>query len=58
VFLKPECPQEEDRPLPVSDIVDEVIEEALDQRAEVEIIVDEDLQRRIDGLAAFLRFTL
>ncbi len=58
VSLKPECPHGDDRPLPISDIVDEVIEEALDQKAEVEVVVDKDLQKRIDGLAAFLRFRL
>jgi len=58
VFLKPECPSEEEKPVPVEDIVDEVIEEALEQRARIEVVVDPDLQRRIDGLAAFLRFSL
>lgn len=58
VFLKPECPLEGEEPIQIEDIVDEVIEEALDQRAAVEVVVKEELQRRIDGLAAFLRFSL
>ncbi len=57
-FLKPECPDPEEKPIEVEDIVDEVIEEALEQRATVEIIVDEKLQKKVDGLAAFLRFKL
>ncbi len=58
VFLKPECPLEGEEPLEIEDIVDEVIEEALEQRATVEVIVDKEAQRKVDGLAAFLRFSL
>ncbi|RLJ70770.1 peptide chain release factor subunit 1 [Hydrogenivirga caldilitoris] len=58
VSLKPECPLEGEKPVEIGDIVDEVIEEALDQKATVEIVVNEELQRKIDGLAAFLRFSL
>ncbi|HHJ64988.1 MAG TPA: peptide chain release factor 1 [Aquifex aeolicus] len=58
VSLKPECPLAEEKPIPVEDIVDEVMEEALEQRARIEVIVDPDVQKRIDGLAAFLRFSL
>ena len=58
VFLKPECPLEGEEPLEVEDIVDEVIEEALEQKASVEVIVDKELQKKVDGLAAFLRFCL
>ncbi len=58
VFLKPECPLEGEEPLEVEDIVDEVIEEALEQKASVEVIVDRELQKKVDGLAAFLRFRL
>ncbi|EDP75709.1 peptide chain release factor 1 [Hydrogenivirga sp. 128-5-R1-1] len=58
VSLKPECPLEGETPVEVEDIVDEVIEEALEQRAQVEVIVDEELQKKVDGLAAFLRFSL
>lgn len=57
-FLKPECPLSDEKPVPVSDIVDEALEEALDQRATVEVIVDKELQKKVDGLAAFLRFKL
>ena len=55
-LLSPECPIEGEKAVPVSDIVDEVIEEALEQRAKVEIVVSEDIRKRIDGLAAILRF--
>ena len=58
VFLKPECPLEGEEPLEIEDIVDEVIEEALEQKASVEVIVDKELQKKVDGLAAFLRFRL
>ncbi len=58
VFLKPECPLEGEEPLEVEDIVDEVIEEALEQRATVEVVIDPEAQKKIDGLAAFLRFKL
>ena len=57
-FLKPECPLPDEKPIPVSDVVDEALEEALDQRTTVEVIVDKELQKKIDGLAAFLRFKL
>ncbi|HIC08911.1 MAG TPA: peptide chain release factor 1 [Aquificales bacterium] len=56
--LQPECPAETDRLEPVFDIVDEMIEEALHQRAKVEVIVDRELQKEIDGVAALLRFRL
>ncbi len=58
VFLKPECPLEGEEPLEVEDIVDEVIEEALEQKATVEVIIDPEVQKKVDGLAAFLRFRL
>ena len=58
VFLKPECPLEGEEPIEVEDIVDEVIEEALEQRATVEVIVDKEAQKKVDGLAGFLRFSL
>jgi len=57
VTLKPECPSEEEA-LYSSDIVEEVIEEALSQKAVIEIIEDQNAQKRIDGMAAFLRFKI
>jgi len=57
-FLKSECPLPDEKAIPISDIVDEALEEALDQKATVEVIVDKELQRKVDGLAAFLRFKL
>jgi len=56
--LKAECPAESDKLEPVFDIVNEMIEEALHQRAKVEVVVDKELQKEIDGVAALLRFSL
>ncbi|WP_448584492.1 baeRF12 domain-containing protein [Thermocrinis sp.] len=56
--LKPECPIEGEVAYPVEDIVDEIIEFALDERASVEIIIREDLQKRLDGVGAFLRWRI
>ena len=57
-FLKPECPLPDEEAVPISDVVDEALEEALDQKATVEVIIDKELQKKVDGLAAFLRFRL
>ena len=53
-----QCPAETDRSEPVFDLVNEMIEEALHQRAKVEVIVDKELQKEINGVAALLRFRL
>ncbi|MFZ8783934.1 peptide chain release factor 1 [Thermocrinis sp.] len=55
--LEPKCPTEEE-PYPVEDIVDEVIELALEERAVVEVIVREDLQKKFDGVGALLRWKI
>lgn len=49
------CP-EGVKPLRVIDIVDEAIEEALGQKAEVEIVVDPELKKKIQGVGAILRY--
>lgn len=49
------CP-EGVKPLRVIDIVDEAIEEALGQRAEVEIVADQELRKKIQGVGAILRY--
>ena len=36
--------------------IDEAIEEALSQRAQVDVLYDEKARRVVDGLAALLRF--
>jgi len=54
--LNGECPSEGDKSEKVFDIVNEMIEEALHQRAKVEVIVDKELQKEIDGVGALLRF--
>ena len=41
---------------PVPDVVDEAIEEALRQGAQVDVVEDPDVQTRVDGLACLLRF--
>lgn len=56
-LLKPECPSEE-KVYEVPDVVDEIVEFALEERATVKTIVSEELQRKIDGLACFMRFSL
>ncbi len=43
-------------PEPVPNLIDAAIDEALNQRSEVRVIDDPALARRIDGLAALLRF--
>lgn len=49
------CP-EGVKPLPVLDIVDEVIEEALGQKSEVVIVTNQEGIKKIDGIGAILRF--
>ncbi len=56
--LKPQCPSEDEVAYEIPDIVDEIIELAMEERALIEVIIDQDIQRKIDGLAAFLRFPL
>lgn len=43
-------------PKPVADVIDEAVEEALAQRAEVDVLFDEEARGAVDGLAALLRF--
>ena len=43
---------------PVLDVLDEAIEEALRQGAQVDVIEDPAVQTRVDGLACLLRFRL
>jgi peptide chain release factor subunit 1 len=49
------CP-EGVKPVRVIDVVDEAIEEALAQKAEVEIVVDQELKEKIQGVGAILRY--
>lgn len=46
----------EGEPMPVADVVDEALEDALEQRAVVEVVFDPSARSRVDGLAALLRF--
>ncbi len=56
-LLMPDCPLE-DRVYAVPDVVDEIIEFALEERARVKVVYSEELKRNIDGLACFMRFAL
>lgn len=47
-----------DRPVPVADVVDDAIEEALRQGSHVDVIEDATARDAVDGLAALLRFKL
>jgi peptide subunit release factor 1 (eRF1) len=55
VLSRNECRDEGD-PLPVRDIVDEAIEEAISQRIQVRFVPDMPEADAIDGMAATLRF--
>ena len=46
----------EGEPLPVVDVIDDAIEEALRQRVEVNVVYGRDQVERISGLAGLLRF--
>lgn len=48
--------QGEGEPIPVPDLVSEVLEEAWRQHLEVEVIEDPESRAAVDGLAALLRF--
>jgi peptide subunit release factor 1 (eRF1) len=55
VLAKADC-RGEGEPLPVQDVPDEAVEEALRQGIEVIVLHDRAAAETIDGLAAFLRF--
>jgi peptide chain release factor subunit 1 len=42
--------------VPVQDVIDEAVEEALRQRVQVEVLQSQSAAKRIDGLAGMLRF--
>lgn len=50
-----EC-REEGEPIPVLDIVDDAIEEALRQHVDVNVVYDPEARSAVDGLAGLLRF--
>jgi peptide chain release factor subunit 1 len=54
-LLERDC-RGEGAPLPVIDVVDDAIEEALRQHVDVNVVYEEEACERIDGLAALLRF--
>ncbi len=51
------CPEGQ-KPIPIRDVVDEAIEEALGQGSEVKMIFDERAKTKIGGIGAILRFKL
>jgi peptide subunit release factor 1 (eRF1) len=51
----PECREEGD-PVPVLDVVDDAIEEALRQGVDVNVVYDTEARSAVDGLAGLLRF--
>ncbi len=56
LVLEPEGCNGEGEPVPVADIVDEAIEEALRQGGHVEVVEDGEARGDVGGLAALLRF--
>jgi len=54
--VSPEGCRGEGAPEPVFDVVDEAIEEALRQHAQVDVVEDPAARSQVDGLAALLRF--
>jgi peptide subunit release factor 1 (eRF1) len=44
------------QPVPVVDVIDDAIEDALGQRVAVHVILEPDAAAEVDGLAALLRF--
>ncbi len=56
--VEPTCPMEDDKPIPVADIVNEAVEVALEERAKVRVIVDPNLQKEMKELCAILRFSI
>jgi len=46
----------EGEPVPVVDVIDDAIEEALRQRVEVNVVYGREQVERISGLAGLLRF--
>jgi peptide subunit release factor 1 (eRF1) len=43
-------------PVPVPDVIDDAIEDALRQRVDLDVVFEPDAAEAIDGLAALLRF--
>ena len=51
------CP-EGIEPVAVVDVVDDAMEEAFRQNAEIEILFNKETAKKIDGIGAILRFKL
>ena len=55
MLAQDDCKGEGDAVL-ISDLVSEVVDEALQQHVDIEVIDDPELREGVDGLAALLRF--
>ncbi len=56
--ISPDACAGRDDTVPVPDVVDEAIEDALRQSAHVDVVEDAAARRQVDGMAALLRFKL
>ncbi len=56
VVLEPRECQGHGDPMPILDVVDDAIEEALNQRVPVDVVHDPTAREHIDGIAGLLRF--
>ena len=56
VVLEPRECQGHGEPVPILDVVDDAIEEALNQRIAVDVIHEPKARGRVDGIAGLLRF--
>lgn len=56
-LLTPNCPTEE-KVYEVPDVVEEIIEMALEERARVKVLFLEETKKKVDGLACLMRFAL
>ncbi len=56
MVLEPRDCRGSGEPIPILDVVDDAIEEALNQRVPVDVVHDPTARRQIDGIAGLLRF--
>jgi len=56
-LLTPNCPTDE-KVYEVPDVVEEIIEMALEERARVKVLFLEETKKKVDGLACLMRFAL
>lgn len=56
-MLTPQCPSEEGA-YEVPDVIDQIVELALEERARVKVLTSQEAIRKVDGLACIMRFAL